>query len=131
MLTTLKKISFPFLLFVFATTTDFAQVTTTISAGPNWKDVLLLKSLKPSEAGAANTNYNTYPRLAATAWTHSGAQITYRSLIQFDLAFIPAGTAVTSAVLYLNSDPAYTSGELSNHSSTKSNSFYLQKVTQT
>ena len=121
-----KKFCF-ILLILFITTVNFAQVTTTISASSNWTDVLLLKSLKPSEAYMATTNYNTYPRLAATAWTHSGAQITYRSLLKFDLAFIPAGTTVISAVLYLNSDPAYASGELSNQ---YSNSIYFQKVTQ-
>ena len=90
----------------------FGQVT--ITTGPDWKDALLLKSLKPSEASMQTTNYGTYPRLASTAWTHSGYQITYRSLMRFELGSIPPGGTVQSATLYLYSDPTYTSGEATN-----------------
>ena len=105
-----------------------AQVTITTS--PDWKDALLLKSLKPSEAYMQTTNYGTYPRLASTAWTHSGYQITYRSLMRFELGSIPPGSTVQSATLYLYSDPANSSGEISNQSLSGANSVYFQKVTQ-
>ena len=108
-----------------------AQTTTlTFSTGPDWTDALLLKSLKSTEAYMATTNYNTYPRIASTAWTHSGSQISYRTLLKFDLSSIPEGTTVQSATLYFYSDPANTSGEISNHALSGSNAFYLQKVTQ-
>ncbi|MEP6737682.1 MAG: DNRLRE domain-containing protein, partial [Chryseolinea sp.] len=106
------------------------QITTTLSGGPSWSDAVLMKSLKPAESYMVTTNYNTYPRVAATAWTHSGSLITYRSLLKFDVGFISPGTTVQSAVFYLNSDPTYTSGELSNQSLSSSNSFFLSKVTQ-
>ena len=76
------------------------------------------------------TNYGTYPRLASTAWTHSGYQITYRSLMRFELGSIPPGSTVQSATLYLYSDPANSSGEISNQSLSGANSVYFQKVTQ-
>jgi hypothetical protein len=99
----------------------------TITTGANWKDALLLKSLKPSESYQENTNYNTYPRIAATAWTHSGSQNTYRSLMRFELSAIPVGAVVQTATLYLNSDPANTNGELSNQSLSGANSIYFQR----
>ncbi len=61
----------------------------------------------------APTNYGSYPRISSTAWTHSGQQISYRSLLHFDLTSILPGSTVQSAVLFLNADPAYSSGELS------------------
>jgi hypothetical protein len=102
-----------------------AQVT--ITTGPDWKDANIINSLTPAEAYKATTNYGTNPRLAATAWTHSGSQITYRSLMRFELGTIPSGSTVQSATLYLYSDPTYTSGELSNQSLTGSNTIYFQK----
>jgi len=62
-----------------------AQVT--ITAGLDWKDATLLKSLKPGDEAMANTNYGAYPLLSAQAWTSSGYQFTRRSLIRFELGF--------------------------------------------
>jgi hypothetical protein len=50
--------------------------------------------------------------------------------MRFELNTIPPGSTVQSATLYLYSDPAYTSGKLSNQSLTGSNTIYFQKVTQ-
>jgi TGF-beta propeptide len=75
----------------------------------------------------ASTNYNNYPRISSTAWTHTSSLATYRNLLKFDLSTIPVGTTVQSATLYLYSDPANTSGEFSNSGT---NLFSLQKVTQ-
>lgn len=124
----MKKFSYIKIILVLSIQQIFGQVT--ITTGPEWKDALLLRSLLPSEASMQTTNYNNYPRIAATAWTHSGSQITYRSLMQFDLSSILPGSTVQSATLYLYSDPAYTSGELSNQSLSGANSVYFQKVTQ-
>jgi hypothetical protein len=113
---------------LFASRLVAGQTTTiTVTTGPDWQDATLIKSLKSSESSMASTNYNTYPRLAATAWNHSNSLATYRTLLRFDLSNIPMGTTVQSAALYLNSDPANTSGEFSNSGT---NSFYIQKVTQ-
>jgi hypothetical protein len=70
-------------------TANSQTTTITIGSGPDWTDATLIKSLKPSESGMANTNYNSYPRVASTTWTHSGSQITYRTLLRFDLSNIP------------------------------------------
>ena len=85
-----------------------SQTTITISAGVSWTDAMIVKSLNsPSEDYKANTNYNIYPRFGATAWTHSGNQITYRSLLKFDLSTIPFNATVSSAIITFYSDPAY------------------------
>ena len=116
------------LLLVCAYLTTNGQTTTiTLTTGSDWTDATLIKSLKSSESAMANTNYNSYPRLAVTAWNHSSSLATYRNLLKFDLTSIPVGTTVQSAQLQLFSDPANTSGEFSNSGS---NSFYIQKVTQ-
>jgi len=115
------------LLFFFYVNISLAQVTTTISAGASWTDATLTKSLNlPSEAYLQTTNYNSYPRIDATVWTHSGQQITYRNLLRFDLTAIPVNATIQSANLFLYSDPTYTSGPGSNSGS---NAFFLQKVT--
>jgi hypothetical protein len=82
-----------------------SQTTTiTIGTGSDWTDATLIKSLKSSESNMANTNYNTYPRIAATAWSHSSSLATYRNLLKFDLTGIPVGTTIQSATLQLYSD---------------------------
>lgn len=114
---------------LFSLSNVIAQ-TITITTGSGWTDAAIIKSLKSTEGYMANTNYNTYPRIASTAWTHSGSQISYRTLLKFDVSAIPAGTVVQSATLYLYSDPANTSGEISNQPLSGSNAFYLEKVSQ-
>ena len=127
MKTTKTPIWISILLFFFYINISRAQVTTTISAGASWTDATLTKSLNlPSEAYVQTTNYNSYPRIDATAWTHSSQQITYRNLLRWDLTAIPANATIQSANLFLYSDPTYTSGPGSN---TGTNAFFLQKVT--
>ncbi len=127
MKTTHTPIWISILLFFFYINISRAQVTTTISAGASWTDATLTKSLNlPSEAYLQTTNYNSYPRIDATAWTHSSQQITYRNLLRFDLTAIPVNATIQSANLFLYSDPTATSGPGSN---TGTNAFFLQKVT--
>ena len=125
---TLKKVPYCLAILLLISVSLNAQQLT-LSTGPDWKDALLLHSLKPAESYMATTNYNNYPRISAAQWTHSGYRITYRSLMRFELSAIPAGAVVQSATLYLNSDPAYTSGELSNSPLSGSNAIYFQRVT--
>ena len=125
---TLKIIPYCLAILLLASAALNAQQLT-LSTGPEWKDALLLHSFKPAESYMATTNYNNYPRISAAQWTHSGYRITYRSLMRFELSAIPQGAVVQSATLYMNSDPAYTRGELSNSTLSGSNAIYFQRVT--
>jgi hypothetical protein len=49
--------------------------------------------------------------------------------MRFELSTIPSGAIIQSATLFLNSDPAYTTGELSNSPLSGSNAIYFQRVT--
>lgn len=108
-----------------------AQTTITINPGTDWTDVCLLKSDQPDRQFYANTNYASYANIAANAWTASGYPFFRRSLIKFDLSAIPAGSTITSATLYLYSDPAHSGTVDADGNSTLSgsNAVYFEKVT--
>ena len=101
--TIIKKIIFLTYLIIGSSYVHSQQLT--LSTGANWKDALLLHSLKPAESYMAITNYNNYLRISATQWTHSGYRITYRTLIRFELSAIPVGAVVQSATLPVRSVP--------------------------
>jgi hypothetical protein len=71
-----------------------ASGTVTITAGSKWSDALLRKSNLSSESSFATTNYNSWQRISATAWTHSSQVILYRNLLRFDLSEIPINSTV-------------------------------------
>lgn len=48
-----------------------------------------------------NTNWGNYEAFAALAWTASGTPMTARSLMKFDMRFIPKGTRIKKATLSL------------------------------
>ena len=104
----------------------YAQQSVTIS-GSDLTDAMLFRSV--TNAQSANTNYNTYTRITATAWT-SGSATYMRTLLRFNLSAIPQGSIVQSATLYLNSDPTKTSSSSAEANSqlSGSNAFYLEKV---
>lgn len=104
----------------------YAQTTVTIT-GSDLTDVML--SWNSGNTTAANTNYNTYARITATAWTNGGTT-KQRTLLRFNLSAIPQGSIVQSATLYLNSDPTKTSSSSAEANSqlSGSNAFYLEKV---
>ena len=103
-----------------------------ILAGEQWTDVMIRKSLRSGEESFASTNYNTYPRNSAIAWTSSGPSFYYRSLLRFDLNAIQPGTLIEKAELQLFSDPTMTDPSLANGNSqlSGSNACLLQMVTQ-
>jgi hypothetical protein len=79
----------------------------------------------------ADRNYKDYPRLSATAWTHSTSPTYRRNLMYFNLDTIPKGSQIHSATLYFYSDPAVTGSSAWNGNSqhSGSNAFYLEKIT--
>ena len=110
----------------------YSQQTITITAGSKWTDVLVFNSTKPGHEHVPNTNYSTYPRLMASAWTQSGSPDYRRTLIKFDLSEIPANATIQSATLYFYSDPNVTASNAWNGNSqlSGSNAVYLEKITQ-
>src|SRR6476469_9833412 len=52
-------------------------------------------------SGASSTNYGTHLDMEAMTWTCSGNLCLGRSLVEFDLSFIPAGSTINSATLNL------------------------------
>jgi len=125
----LTKLLLAFILSLSVKFLTCAQITTTISAGTGFTDVTLVQCSLPSLAYLQTSNYNIYPRIESTSWTMSGSPINYRTLLNFDLSSIPAGSIIQSATLSFYSDPNITSGIGSNQSLSGSNSCVLQKVT--
>ncbi len=117
----IKEIFFTITL-LFVVIITHAQTTITITAGSKWQDALL-----NSRSGYTNTNYGTTNKMQALRWTFGGTPATYRNLIYTDVSDIPAGSTVTSAVLYFYTDPSWT-GNI-NSSLSGSNEAYLEKVT--
>ncbi|MBL0103476.1 MAG: DNRLRE domain-containing protein [Bacteroidetes bacterium] len=66
------------------------------------KDALIANNI-PS--GLNYSNHGDSPEFNALAWTLSGARSDHRSLLEFDLSFIPAGSQIISAELSLFWDP--------------------------
>jgi type IX secretion system substrate protein len=63
-------------------------------------------TIYPSQEGMvdsanASNNYPNYPDFLANAWTNGGNPLTERSLMQFDLSFIPNNATLDSALLSL------------------------------
>jgi len=105
----------------------YATSTTCISLQPNaavGKDVML-----HGLATQVNNNFGNQPDLLASAWTFSGTPGDLRSLIDFDLSFIPNGAAIVSADLSLFFNP--TSSNAGHSTLSGSNECYLRRVTST
>lgn len=77
------------------------QTTTITLSGADIKDATLYKDDRIGQEGKVNTNYGTFPRLSAAAWTNSGKTTFWRSLISFNLQAIPAGATIQSAKLFI------------------------------
>lgn len=104
------------------TTTLLAQ--TTLNLRP---DATLGKDAYYKDA-TPTLNQGTHADFTALAWTNGGAVVA-RSIIEFDLTSIPAGSTINSAYLslYNNSTSSNNSGEHSNLSG--SNSATLRRIT--
>jgi len=92
---------------------------------PDWeigKDAVVL-----NRPGYENTNYGVHPDFICNAWVNGGDDVFQRSLLEFDLSFIPSNSSIVSAELSLYSNPL--SGNTQLHSG--ANSSYLQRITST
>ena len=75
------------------------------------------------------TNYGSSDAIGAHAWTNTGIPDTGRTLLEFDLGFIPSNAAVTAAYLSFWSNPssAYAGGQSSSLSGP--NNSILNRIT--
>jgi hypothetical protein len=119
------------ILVLFCLLTIFTQAQQTITiSGQDIQDVALVLDTRSGKEYVANTNYGTYPRITATAWTNSNSNVFQRTLFSFNLLAIPIKSTVQSATLYLYSDPAYSSSSAaeSNSQLSGSNAVYLEQL---
>ncbi|PCJ77635.1 MAG: hypothetical protein COA57_16595, partial [Flavobacteriales bacterium] len=95
----------------------------TLQPGPNVGKDALLHGL----ASEVNTNYGSLNDYMGTAWTFAGTPGDGRSVLEFDLSFIPNGAVVVSASLslYANTDPPNGPHSTLNGS----NACWLQRIT--
>jgi len=98
--------------------------TVTLQPGPDDGKDALLHGL-PS---VANTNMGDSTQLPAAAWTFSGTPGNVRSVLGFDLSFIPTGSTINSAYLSLYAWDQ--TGGIGQHSTLSgSNATWLQRIT--
>lgn len=98
-----------------------AQTTVTLQPTPaQGKDAEVFSCIP---CGYDTKNYGTKKDFNAFAWTNGGNLTMVRSLIQFDLSFIPANALISSAQLSLYFNSTSPEGY---HSGT--NASYLQKI---
>ncbi len=100
------------------------------------KDAYLYMTLKPGYEYYANTNYGTINRFYAGEWSASNYKVNQRSLMDFDLTRIPAGSIILEAKLSLYSmqpqvsdDYRHVSYAIMKNTSYKSNASYLERIT--
>jgi hypothetical protein len=94
------------------------------------KDVRLLQNNHPDGSHSANTNYSSFKRVCLHAWTYSGSPMFRRTVMKFLLDGIPVGSQITSATLFLYSDPEITSPSSADGNSqlSGSNAFYVERI---
>ena len=105
--------------------TGVAQKTLSLQPnGASGKDAVLFSC---TTCGYSNKNFGNLTEYSAGAWTKSGDDYKIRSLIEFDLSSIPAGSTILSATLSLYGAPG---GEEGNHFGFfGSNKAWIQRIT--
>ncbi|MBS1743424.1 MAG: DNRLRE domain-containing protein [Bacteroidetes bacterium] len=89
----------------------------------------------PNETAMVQTFPNNYsdpssPEFIAEAWTSGGATFNIRSMVQFDLSSIPAGSTITSASLSLFTNHTPLNGNLVDANFGSSNQMYIGRIVQ-
>ncbi len=112
-----------------------AQMSVTLTPS---RDAYLHMALKPGCEYYANTNYGNNPRFYSGEWSASGYRVNQRSLIDFDVASLPADAVILEARLSLysmspqtNDDYRHSSSLIIPNSTFKSNASYLERITGT
>ncbi len=102
------------------------------------KDAYLYMTAKPGYDYYANTNYGTSTKIYSGEWTASNYRVNQRSVMDFDVASIPADAVIVEAQLTLYSFAPQINDE-SKHSSSlvkpgsvyRSNASYIERITST
>lgn len=110
------------------------SVQKTVSLAPT-KDAYLYMTLKPGYEYYATTNYGTSSKLYSGEWSASNYRVNQRSIMDFDVASIPADAIILEAKLSLysmypqtNDDYRHSSSLIKPNSVYKSNASYIERV---
>ncbi len=111
---------------MFSTSDAGSPETVTIQPDANCgKDAFIAS--QPTN-GINISNYGDHQEINVMSWTVSSLQAQQRTLLDFDLSFIPQGSGIQSATLSLFWNP--TSSNTGHSTLSGSNSSILQKITQ-
>lgn len=125
--------TYVFQLSVFDNLGGIGTDTTVITVNPSAnKTITLQPNNNPNEfavveIGGVDKSGLTIESIDADAWTYNGASYTIRALVKFDLSTIPSSAIITSAHLYLYSDPTPVSGD-QHDANYGDNAFTIQQV---
>ena len=113
-----------FFISVFTPSWLCAQQTVTLKpVNGAGKDALLTTQLP-------NNNYGNHPEIEGITWTCSSVLCLGRSLIEFDLSFIPSGSTINSATLNLYANPNALNGISGQPTYGSDNAGFVRRVTQ-
>jgi alpha-tubulin suppressor-like RCC1 family protein len=107
----------------------------TVSLTPS-KDAYLYMTMKPGYEYYATTNFGTNTRFYAGEWSASNYRVNQRSVMDFDVASIPADAVILEAKLSLysmspqtNDDYRHSSSLIKLNSVYKSNASFIERIT--
>jgi alpha-tubulin suppressor-like RCC1 family protein len=107
----------------------------TVSLTPS-KDAYLYMTMKPGYEYYATTNFGTSTKFYSGEWSASNYRVNQRSVMDFDVASIPADAVILEAKLSLysmypqtNDDYRHTSSLIKPNSVYKSNASYIERIT--
>lgn len=128
----MKKRSLLLRLFLTASVLAVSQPQTITLSGADLEDAMVRQTPRPGYEAWAATNYASAAGITAIAWTGGGYNMFYRNFFYLNTSSIPRNATITSATLYLYSDPTRTDPNAAEGNSQLSgtNGFYLEKVTQ-
>jgi alpha-tubulin suppressor-like RCC1 family protein len=111
------------------------SVQKTVTFTPS-KDAYLYMTLKPGYEYYASTNYGSVNKFYSGEWSASNYRVNQRSIMDFDVASIPADAVILEARLSLysmypqtNDDYRHSSNLIKPNSIYKSNASYIERVT--
>jgi alpha-tubulin suppressor-like RCC1 family protein len=119
--------------FVVICNINIAQQTVILTPS---KDAYLYMTLKPGYEFYANTNFGTTDKFYSGEWSASNYRVNQRSVMDFDIARIPADAVILEAKLSLyamqpqiNDDYRHVNYLIKRNALYKSNASYLERIT--
>jgi alpha-tubulin suppressor-like RCC1 family protein len=118
-----------------STVSQSLSATKTVTLKPS-KDAYLYMTAKPGYDYYSTTNYGTANKFYSGEWSASNYRVNQRSVMDFDVASIPAGAVIVEAKLTLYSMTPQTNDDYRHSSSLikpaaiyRSNASYIERVT--